>query len=114
MASTNRPRGWLSGHADRREARYHSTVFFNPSSKVTVRLVAEQPARLFDVGLRVADVAGARRGVYGLDAGADKIADGPEQLVERDASAGGDVDHFPARAGAPSQARSTPSTTLAT
>ena len=47
-----------------------------------------------DVGLRILHVAGARRRVHRLDVGADQLAHGAKQLIERDPAAGRDVDHF--------------------
>ena len=92
--------GGLAGVPGVRAAavRYQSTVRRRPSSNVDHRRVAEDLLRLADVGLRVADVAGALGQILGLHRAADDRPQRREQLVQRDAAAGGDVDHLAAGA----------------
>ncbi len=70
----------------------HASVRRSPSSSGTVDAVAEKPLGLGDVGLRVADVAGAGRPIARLQAGAGELLDAREQVVQRHARAGRDVD----------------------
>src|SRR5580704_5889934 len=59
--------------------------------------ISEQRLGLRDIGLRIADVTDARGLVHGLDAGSNNAVHRGEELLERDASASCDVDHFPRR-----------------
>src|SRR5262245_55926155 len=53
-----------------------------PRFESGLRFVAEQAARLFDVGLRVAHIAGARRGKLRLDRGSHQRTDRLEETVQ--------------------------------
>src|SRR5438105_2960215 len=58
------------------------------------RLVAEQRLRLGNIGLGIVDVPGARILIYRLEIGSDDLVQRAQQLVERDAQPGRDVDDF--------------------
>src|SRR3954452_4207888 len=65
-----------------------------PLGEVHVRLVSELGAGARDVGQRMPDVAGARRRIlHGQPSSAD-LADAPNQVVQRDALADGDVERL--------------------
>src|SRR5271165_1683845 len=101
-ATRNPPRSWRHGHSRSPYALFLTVVFFVPIPsapqaffKLHLRLIAEYRARQRNVGLRMQDVAVARRIVLRGNFLPSDLAKIQQDLIQGDARSGPAIKHFP-------------------